>query len=156
MSPGRAGLPDPTPVSDNVVVPTRLVKLTTPVSGEVSHAAPSAHVVVVMPLLRDTVSGDAVTVEGSHPPRSSTRPAATATEKSRLPTRTEGEAFQNLPAASRLLLSERLEAELLAANTRLEHEAPLTGGEDRHAVLIFGVRRRALGRGHRACLSRQR
>ena len=32
--------------------------------------------------------------------------------------------FQNRSAASRLLLSERLEAELLAANTRLEHEAP--------------------------------
>jgi len=64
--------------------------------------------------------------------------------------------FQNRSAANRLLLSERFEAELLAANTRFEHEAPLTGGEDRHAVLVFGVRRRTLGRGHRACLSRQR
>jgi len=67
-----------------------------------------------------------------------------------------GGTFQNRSAANRLLLSERLEAELLAANTRFEHEAPLTGGEDRHAVLVFGVRRRTLGRGHRACLSRQR
>src|SRR5499425_586657 len=55
-----------------------------------------------------------------------------------------------------LLLSERLEGELLAANTGLEHEAPLTGGEDRHAFLVFGVCRRVLRSRHRACLSRER
>src|SRR5262249_8733325 len=58
--------------------------------------------------------------------------------------------------SARLLLCERLEGELLAANTRLEHEAPLTGGEDRHAVLVFRVRRRALRSRDRACLSRER
>src|SRR5690348_13625553 len=84
MSPGRAGLPDPTPVSDKVVVPTRLVKLTTPVKGEVSQAAPSAHVVVVMPLLKDTVNGDAVTGRVSHPPRNSKRTAATVTARMRI------------------------------------------------------------------------
>jgi len=83
MSPGRAGLPDPTPVSDTVVVPTGLVKLTTPVKGEVSQAAPSAHVVVVMPLLKDTVNGDAVTGRVSHPPRNSKRTAATVTARMR-------------------------------------------------------------------------
>jgi hypothetical protein len=55
-----------------------------------------------------------------------------------------------------LLLSERLEGELLAANTGLDHEAPLTGGEDRHAFLVFGVGRRVLRSRHRACLSRER
>jgi hypothetical protein len=35
--------------------------------------------------------------------------------------------LRNRSAANRLLLSERLEAELLAANTRFEHEAPLIG-----------------------------
>src|SRR5689334_2468891 len=54
-----------------------------------------------------------------------------------------------------LLLSERLEGELLATNTRLEHEATLTGGEDRHAVLVFRVRRRAPRSRDRACLSRE-
>src|SRR5262249_6264631 len=58
--------------------------------------------------------------------------------------------------SARLFLCERLEGELLAANTRLEHEAPLTGGEDRHAVLVFRVRRRALRSRDRTCLSRER
>ena len=91
-------------------------------------------------------------VSGSH----LSMPLTLVHSESVSPARTEGRAFQNRSAASRLLLSERLEAELLAANTRLEHEARLTGGEDRHAVLVFDVRRRTLGRGYCACLSRQR
>src|SRR5215475_5833236 len=54
-----------------------------------------------------------------------------------------------------LLLPERLEGKLLAANTRLEHEATLTGREDRYTVLVFGIRRRILRSRHRACLSRE-
>src|SRR5262249_33546990 len=58
--------------------------------------------------------------------------------------------------SARLLLCERLAGELLAAHPRLAHEAPLPGGEDRHAVLVFRVRRRALRSRDRACLSRER
>src|SRR6266849_11093984 len=73
MRPGRAGLPEPTPVSDRVVVPSTLVKLTTPARGEASQAAPSAQVAVVMPLLRETVSGTAATGGASHAPSNKSR-----------------------------------------------------------------------------------
>src|SRR5712691_1637211 len=73
MRPGRAGLPEPTPVSDRVVVPSTLVKLTTPARGEASQAAPSAQVAVVIPLLRETVSGTAATGGASHAPRNRSR-----------------------------------------------------------------------------------
>src|SRR6266851_5349098 len=82
MRPGRAGLPEPTPVSDSVVVPSTLVKLTTPARGEVSQAAPSAQVAVVIPLLRETVSGAAATGGASHAPRSKSRSkTAVATDR---------------------------------------------------------------------------
>src|SRR3989442_5123154 len=73
MSPGRAGLPEPTPGSDGVVVPSTLVKLTTRARGEASQAAPSAQVAVVMPLLRETVSGTAATGGASHAPSNKSR-----------------------------------------------------------------------------------
>ena len=59
------------------------------------------------------------------------------------------------PDTGCLLLSERLEGELLPANTGLGHEAPLTGGKDRHTFLVFGVSRRVLRSRHRADLSRE-
>src|SRR6266851_4346932 len=73
MRPGRAGLPEPTSVSDSVIVPSTLVKLTTPARGEASQAAPSAQVAVVIPLLRETVSGTAATGGASHAPSNNSR-----------------------------------------------------------------------------------
>src|SRR5262245_26278486 len=55
-----------------------------------------------------------------------------------------------------LLLRVRLEAELLAAHTGLEHEASLAGREDRHAILIAGVFRGTCLRRHRADLRGER
>src|SRR5215470_14995057 len=50
----------------------------------------------------------------------------------------------------------RLEAELLAAHTGLEHEASLAAREDRHAILVAGVFRGTCLRRHGADLRGER